>query len=53
MKILSENKGKDEVGIFLKSTKQIKKLGSAMTVNSGDILALLKDKFGTSNVQVQ
>ena len=53
MKILADHKGKDEVGIFLKNTKQIKKLGSTMTVNSKDILDLLKEKLGTQNVQIQ
>ncbi len=51
--LLKESDGRDEVAIYLKETKQIKKLGPSMTVKGVDILDKLKDKYGADNVQFQ
>ncbi len=51
--LLKQSDGRDEVAIYLKETKQIKKLGPSMTVKGADILDKLKEKFGADNLQLQ
>ncbi len=51
--MLKSSDGKDQVAIFLKATRQVKKLGPSMTVKADEVLDKLREKFGTENVQVQ
>ncbi len=51
--MIGESDGKDQVAIYLKNTKQVKKLGNAFAINAGkEMLENLRDKFGIENVQV-
>ena len=49
--IISESDGSDSVIIYIAGTKQMKKLGSNMTVNADDeLMKKLKEHCGESNV---
>ena len=51
--LIKGNEGRDEIAIYLKDTKQIKKLGRGYNVKTDDVLlSKLSDAFGKENVQV-
>ncbi|RKM55190.1 DNA polymerase III subunit alpha [Butyrivibrio sp. X503] len=51
--LIKGNEGRDEIAIYLKDTKQIKKLGRGYNIKADDILLpKLSDAFGKENVQV-
>ena len=51
--LIKGNEGRDEIAIYLKDTKQIKKLGRGYNVKADDVLlSKLSDAFGKENVQV-
>ncbi|MCR5671633.1 MAG: DNA polymerase III subunit alpha [Butyrivibrio sp.] len=51
--ILKESDGKDNVAIYLSDSKQVKKLGPSMTVNSAGIIERLQEEFGKESIKVQ
>ncbi|MBO4911528.1 MAG: DNA polymerase III subunit alpha [Butyrivibrio sp.] len=52
-RIISDSDGRDEIAIYLKDTKQIKKLGRSSTVKADKLLIdNLEQLFGKENVQV-
>ena len=52
-KLISGNEGKDEIAIYLKDSKQIKKLGRNYNVKADEnLIAALESAFGKDNVQL-
>jgi DNA polymerase-3 subunit alpha len=44
---------KDQVTVYIKDIKQMKKLSPSLKVNANeDTLAILEDKFGSDNLRV-
>ena len=51
--LISENTGHDGIAIYLRQTRQVKKLGQAGQIKaSRQTLEILRDKFGKENVQI-
>ena len=52
-RIISDSDGRDEVAIFLKDTKQVKKLGRSATIKADKMMIeRLEELAGKDNVQV-
>ncbi|SFU88499.1 DNA polymerase III subunit alpha [Butyrivibrio sp. INlla21] len=52
-KLILSNEGKDEIAIYLKDSKQIKKLGRNYNVNADEnLISKLEKTFGKDNVQL-
>jgi DNA polymerase-3 subunit alpha len=52
-KLIAESDGKDEITIYLKDTRQVKKLGPSKSIRADKaMLQTLEDRFGKENVQL-
>ena len=52
-KLIAGSDGNDEVAIYLKDTKQVKKFGRSHTIRADkDMLSILSEEFGKENVQL-
>ena len=52
-KLIEGNEGRDEIAIYLKDTKQIKKLGKGYGIKADEnLIRTLQGKFGEENIQL-